>query len=632
MDVDTELSSSDANAGRKRPLVGLALFDSGSDTETEIRSVAKRNSASRGKLTSKGRGTGLARAKTELKAKTAEAREEALERSLRSRAFRKETAVIALDSEESSSSKVRREDPLKLGAEELRAEAGRNAALILEIAQKSSNLKGGFIKKLKESASSLQSIVDALTSRTKAEETRRLRADNGRLRKEVDSLKAELKAHRREFAEMRITVAVANEASTSTVRDTQALEEFKASIMSSVGFMIKVQMEGIQDRLLPAKVLRPPLAADKKQAVVQKTAPTYAQVVHPTPPPKPAQAPKRVPAVESVPLAPTTCPSATPTTSESQPREAQETSWSTVVKKGRKKKKASASAAASATVPSTVAKAPPVAKPRLVAPRRAAVMVTLQPDAQEKGVTYAHILERAEQGVKLQDIGICGGLRVRRSATGARLLELPKAQAEQADKFAEKLRTVLDGVASVVRPVKRVDLKVTGLDDSVTKDKLVAAVARAGNCSPDSVRCGVLQRGPGYMGMVRVTCPLTAAKKISDAGRLLVGWSSAKVCVLEQRPLRCFKCMGLGHTKVLCPFQVERGGLCFRCGVDGHKSAGCTEKLRYAVCADAGKPSGHVMGSGECNPPITKGTVVLGTQTTTNVGRQQAEEEASMST
>ncbi|XP_050361228.1 uncharacterized protein LOC126780649 [Nymphalis io] len=594
MDVDTELSSSDANAGRKRPLVGLALFDSGSDTETEIRSVAKRNSASRGKLTSKGRGTGLARAKAELKAKTAEAREEAFERSLRSRAFRKETAVIALDSEESSSSEVRREDPLKLGAEELRAEAGRNAALILEIAQKSSNLKGGFIKKLKESASSLQSIVDALASKTEAEETRRRRADNGRLRKEVDSLKAELKAHRREFAEMRTTVAVANEASTSTVRDTQALEEFKASIMSSVGFMIKAQMEGIQDRLLPAKVLRPPLAADKKQAVVQKTAPTH------------AQAPKRVPAVESVPLAPTTCQSATPTTSESQPREAQETSWSTVVKKGRKKKKASPSAAASATVPSTVAKAPPVAKPRLVAPRRAAVMVTLQPDAQEKGVTYAHILERAEQGVKLQDIGICGGLRVRRSATGARLLELPKAQAEQADKLAEKLRTVLDGVASVVRPVKRVELKVTGLDDSVTKDKLVAAVARAGNCSPDSVRCGVLQRGPGYMGMVRVTCPLTAAKKISDAGRLLVGWSSAKVCVLEQRPLRCFKY--------------------------GHKSAGCTEKLRCAVCADAGKPSGHVMGSGEYNPPITKGTVVLGTQTTTNVGRRQAEEEASMST
>ncbi|XP_050352214.1 uncharacterized protein LOC126774721 [Nymphalis io] len=136
---------------------------------------------------------------------------------------------------------------------------------------------------------------------------------------------------------------------------------------------------------------------------------------------------------------------------------------------------------------------------------------------------------------------------------------------------------------------------------------MVAAVARAGNCSPDSVRCGVLHRGPGYMGMVRVTCPLTAAKKISDAGRLFVGWSSAKVCVLEQHPLRCFKCMGLGHTKVLCPSKAERGGLCFRCGVDGHKSAGCTEKLRCAVCADAGKPSGHVMGSGECNPPHHKG-------------------------
>ncbi|XP_050356289.1 uncharacterized protein LOC126777335 [Nymphalis io] len=635
--MDTELSS-DAFAGRKRPRVGLGIFDSGSDTETEGRVTAKCNSARRGKPTSKGRGTVLTRAKAELKAKAAEAREEAFERSLRSRAFRKNATEVVLDSDESSSSDVRREDPIKLGAEELRAEAGRNAALILEVAQKSGNLKSGFIKKLKDLAASLQCIVDALASRTEAEETRRLRADNGRLRKEIDDLKTELKAHRREFTEMRTSVAAANGSGTSPLQDLKALEEFRASIVSSVGVMINAKLAGIEERLLPVKIHRPPLAADIRRDAMQETAPTYAQATRPVPPKNAAAVPKHVhpsapskPAASVAPATPIAGPSNISTAPEFQPREAQETSWSTVVKRGKKGKKASPPAEISAPVISAVTKTQ-AAKPKLTAPRTAAVIVTLQPEAEEKGVTYAQVLERAEQGIKLQDLGICSGLKIRRSATGARVLELPKAQSEQAEKLAEKLRTVLDGVANVVRPIKRVDLKVTGLDDSVTPEKLVAAVARAGDCTPEAVKCGALQRGPGYMGMVRITCPITVAKKLSDAGRLLVGWSSAKVYVLEQRPLRCYKCMGVGHTKMLCPSKAERGGLCFRCGIEGHKSSTCTGKLHCAVCADAGRPSGHVMGSGECNPPFTKGKMVLGTHTITNVGRRQAEEEAPMST
>ncbi|XP_050343820.1 translation initiation factor IF-2-like [Nymphalis io] len=225
------------------------------------------------------------------------------ERFLRSRAFCKNAPEVVLDSDESSSSDVHREDPIKLGAEELRAEAGCNAALILEVARKSGNLKSGFIKKLKDSAASLQSIVDALASRTEAEKTRRLRADN---------------------------------------------------------------------------------AADIKRDAVQETAPTYAQATHPVPPKNAAAVPKRVapskPAASVAPATPIAGPSNIPTTPEFQPREAQETSWSTVVKRGKKGKKASAPAVISAPVISAVTKTQ-AAKPKLTAPRTAAVIVTLQPEA-----------------------------------------------------------------------------------------------------------------------------------------------------------------------------------------------------------------------------------------------------------
>ncbi|XP_046972451.1 uncharacterized protein LOC124539197 [Vanessa cardui] len=473
MEVDTELSS-DALIRRKRLYEGLTIFNSDSDTETETRIAAKSKPALRGKTT-KSRGSGLARAKAELKAKASEAGEEAFERSLRSRAFRKEPPHTVLDSEESSFSDVQTKDPTKMGAEELRAQAGRSAALILEVAQKSSNLKGGFGKKLRESAAALQAIVDALASRTEAEETRKLRADNGRLRKEVDSLKADVKAHRRDFAEIRSKVAVVNEASTSSTQDARMVDSIKASIISTIGVMLNARFAELEERLPPAKIQRPPLAADKRRESAQQIAVSQVQAVHSAPPLNSAPLHKRVsPAAPPAHVA--GCSSAVSETTP--PQVVQGMSWSTVVKKGKKGKQPSAGTIA--TEAYTVPKAPQAVKPKLTAPRTAAVVVTLQPEAEQKGVTYAQVLERAEQGIKLQELGINGGLKVRRSATGARVLELPRAQSDQADKLADKLRTVLDGVASVVHPVRKVDIKVTGLDDSVTKDKIIAAVAREG--------------------------------------------------------------------------------------------------------------------------------------------------------
>ncbi|XP_047537138.1 uncharacterized protein LOC125071089, partial [Vanessa atalanta] len=495
MDTDME-TASDAS-------VRFVESDSGSDTAGP---AADR----RGKP----KKSGLSRARIELKAKEDEERELAFERTLRSRAFKKTPVVVPELEEAASLAKV---DPALQSNEELRAEAGRSAREIREVALKSSNLKGGFIKRLKDAAASLEGVVEALASRTEADEARNLRADNSRMRREIDSLKAELKAHRREYAEMRTTVAAATEAA-NTPRGAPSMEELKDFIVTSIGAAMKDQLAGLEERL-PARMQRPPSAADKTQ-MSQGPPPSISTARQDGGVGAPAK-PRKAAALAAQ-TKPTACLPSAPAPATSQTPPNQETSWSTVVKKGRKGSKTTSSDA------KTLPKTPQPAKSKLATPRSAAIVLTLQPEAVGKGVTYAQVLERAEQSVKLQDLGISGGLKVRRTATGARALELPKAQAEQADRLAAKLRTVLDGVADVVRPVKKADLKVTGLDDSVTLEKLAAAIAHAGDCSSEAVKCGVMQRGPGYMGMVRVTCPLTAAKKLAAAGRLLVGWSSAK--------------------------------------------------------------------------------------------------------
>ncbi|CAH2084845.1 unnamed protein product [Euphydryas editha] len=130
------------------------------------------------------------------------------------------------------------------------------------------------------------------------------------------------------------------------------------------------------------------------------------------------------------------------------------------------------------------------------------------------------------------------------------------------------------------------------------------------------------------MGTIVARCPIATAKALTEAGRLLVSWSSAKAHILEQRPLRCYKCMLVGHTRPVCPSGTNRGGLCFRCGLDGHKARDCTGAVRCVVCADAGKPAAHLMGGRDCCPPKTKGRVVSGAQTTSRQGSRQALEEA----
>lgn len=602
---------------------------------------AKVTTARRGKA---GRGTVVTRARAELKKLEAENREREFEEALHARAFGKNMQEPVLDSE--NMEEEIEENPSNISAEELRAYAGRNTTDILEIAMKAKTLNKTSVKRLQEAAAGLQEIVDTLVGRTEAEETRRLKIDNGRLRKEVENLKAELKAHRREFSEMRASISAAKASTIEPHKDEDLLEKLKGMVISSVGEIINARFKGIEDRLLPAKVYRPPLATDRKNTAVKPTAPETA----PTPEVTANLTATRSggPKSKKRPLAQTQTHSVLPTTSRPTERQAgvaegepdrdlmDEEGFTLVQRKQKKVKKkphpnvVEGTYAKKAATPAGNRATTSKSKTTLSAPRTAAVVITLQPEAAKNKVSYAEVLEKAEKAVNLSEF-CANGLRFRQTITGARMLEFPKElDPVLADKFAAKLRPALEGLAEVTRPVKRVEVRIADLDDSVTSDKVAAAVAKVGNCAIDLVKVNKVQRGPGGMGAVVLQCPVATAKTLIDAGHILVGWSSARVMALKQRPLRCYRCLGIGHTRPMCPSTTDRGSLCFRCGSGDHLAATCeATKLRCAVCDDAGKPSEHVMGSIKCCPPSIRGNAV---QRPVNAGGQHAQviEEAKM--
>ncbi|XP_052755164.1 uncharacterized protein LOC128201631 [Galleria mellonella] len=87
------------------------------------------------------------------------------------------------------------------------------------------------------------------------------------------------------------------------------------------------------------------------------------------------------------------------------------------------------------------------------------------------------------------------------------------------------------------------------------------------------------------------------------AGRVRIGWVSAKAELLRQRPLRCFRCLEEGHVRASCSHEQDRSGLCYRCGNEGHKAAMCAADPKCAVCSAQGRPSDHWVGSKACTPP-----------------------------
>nr|XP_034195228.1 protein enabled homolog [Osmia lignaria] len=144
-----------------------------------------------------------------------------------------------------------------------------------------------------------------------------------------------------------------------------------------------------------------------------------------------------------------------------------------------------------------VAKKPRLARP----PKTSAVTLTV---ASGSKTSCSEAMLRARQEVDLAEIGITD-LRPRRAATGGFVLEIAGTErAAKAAALASRLQAVFSGVegVKVACPVKMGEVRICGLDDSVTRDEVAAAVATAGGCAAAEVRLGKIRTPPRGLGRV----------------------------------------------------------------------------------------------------------------------------------
>lgn len=153
-------------------------------------------------------------------------------------------------------------------------------------------------------------------------------------------------------------------------------------------------------------------------------------------------------------------------------------------------------------------------------PRTAAVTITAG-----EGLTYADILRQAREKISLPDIGIERS-RIRKSINGGLIIEIPGNDGTQkANELARKLQEVLPENTRVRRPTIRSDMRISGLDESVTKEEIQLTVADVGGCHEDEVRAGEIRWRPDGLGTIwiRWSCPLSTANKIAETNKIKIG-------------------------------------------------------------------------------------------------------------
>lgn len=575
-----------------------------------------------------------------------------------------------MEAHASKTGKVARLEEEEARAQGLRALQSRVLAevkVVAAVATKSSNLKGTYVRALKDAAHSISGAMEIIASTTRDKEVERLERENGELRQELDSIKKEVQNLRETVGELRRDVRprtlftpstsspsnmdvcdegdppppepqlhrVGEARLSPTMERTEgqlsgdAMDKLARAVISQVGNMISARFAAIEGRLLPEQRMRPPLSVDKtrgqKQQPQQQQQPrqqqqqlmgkSYGAAVAAGSRNKattmagsgkrgggqPVKVPAELKKTEG--NAPPSCPSKPAGDNEG---------WIRVEgrkekrKKGKKKKavdngKTGVVPAATATLSSAgEATKRKGKKIKIRTPRAAAVILT----PATEGLTRAEIMMEARSKVRLEDLGITH-VRPKIAATGAVILEVPgENSAERADLLAERLRTALvDKEVRISRPVKLAELRVGGFDESVNGEELATAMASAGGCAAADVRVGSIRRGPTGLGSVWIKCPATAAKKVMDTGRIMVGWVAARVEVLSPRPLQCYRCLEKGHTRARCTAPVDRGDRCYRCGLAGHTASKCDAKPECPLCKDLGRSAGHRLGSAACAPP-----------------------------
>ncbi|XP_067205438.1 uncharacterized protein PF3D7_1120000-like [Linepithema humile] len=410
---------------------------------------------------------------------------------------------------------------------------GNAVGTIKEVAVKSGNLKGTYVKALRIATQQISTAMETLANLTASDEITRLEKENNQLKKEMESLREEMRELREQVkAQKTSSFAIKGRSPSPYAMEedvcmeererkresrprrlslpppptplqgdsSQPLAKMTGDIIRQVGEMINARFEAIQSRLLPEEKLRPPLGV---KGVSKGPQPPKETIQKKKENPKKTSKKKAADKNSGGPPTPVTMSQEAPASKNTSKKVTPAVTFVEVLKRGKhlKVKPALTAEKGQASKPATN-KGPGGVKPKdrdgdasakkkkTRAPRQtAAVVLTIPPETEEKH-SWEKILSEARKRVPLKEIEV-DYLRSRPTRSGGYLMEVPGERSNaKADKLADRLRETI-GVQmriQISRPVARSELRIQGVDISVTEEELKLAVAEAGGCPEHEVQ------------------------------------------------------------------------------------------------------------------------------------------------
>lgn len=171
----------------------------------------------------------------------------------------------------------------------------------------------------------------------------------------------------------------------------------------------------------------------------------------------------------------------------------QEGTWVEVIRKGKKDDRRKKEIKNTSTNKQNM---PKIVKRKM--PKTAAV--SIKGDIKQ-GFSYAEALRKARSQIKMEELQI-EAPRIRKGLNGATIIEISGPECNsKAQRLADKLQEVLkDEKAAITTPTIKGELRIVGLEESVSKEEIGWAIEEEGGCERKDIRIGEIKRTRRGMG------------------------------------------------------------------------------------------------------------------------------------